>query len=62
MNKKAINADRARQIEEVLSTYEGRKKLIVACYFPLERALNPFETEEQRIERRFKQIEDMQGV
>lgn len=54
--KKALNE---RRIDEIIEAFEDPKKykrMIVKHYFPLERTLNPFETEEQLIERRYQQI------
>lgn len=57
MNKKqAINEDRVKEITESFTDPKKYKAMIVAHYFPLERFINPFETREEYIERRFKEI------
>ena len=48
--------DRSLIISETFEDPEKFKRLIVAQWFPLERYHLPFETEQQRIDRRYAEI------
>jgi len=55
-DRKSLNEWRAKEIVDVFGDPKKYKKIIVKHYFPLERTINTFETEEQLIERRYQQI------
>lgn len=59
--KDEINKDRAKEIVDTFSDPERYKRLVVAHWFPLERSINPFETEEEYVERRFKDALKLMG-
>jgi len=56
MDKQAINKAKAKQIADVISTSEGRRKLWIKMWFPM--AFPRFgETEEQMLDRLEAQLE-----
>lgn len=56
--KSKLKFDRAKEIVECFNDSEKYKRMIVGCFFPIERSYSPFETEQERIDRRYKQICD----
>lgn len=50
-SKQDINRRKLAEIGEALSTFEGRKKLLVGMWFPMDRCKFSGETEQQRVDR-----------